>query len=428
MLILSAEIQRIRASSLAHNAGWMLVGQGLNLIMQGAYFILLARLLGAKEYGLFAGAVALVSIATPYSSLGSGLLFVRYVSSGARNRAAYWGNILLSTFGAGSVVTAFLFIAAPHLLYRGSASLVLPLAVADCICRQLIVACSQIFQAFEEFRMTALVNLLTSFFRLLAIVVVVVLLHRSAAWRWAPFYLLSSIVAALVGVGVVIVRTGAPKFSLRLFLSNFSEGFGFAFAGSTQSAYNDIDKAMLSHYGLNIANGIYTFAYRIIDVATVPIMALDSAALPRFFRHSNTGHTSVKALSVRLAGRAVLLGLLIGVTLTLAAPLIPRLVGDGFRESAVTMRWLCLIPALRGVHQLTGSAITGLGYQRFRTAGQFFAAVLNFALNLWLIPRHGWAGAALASIATDGALAVVNWSVLESLQRHVSAAAVGGTA
>lgn len=85
--LLASEIRKLRTSSLAHNAGWMLVGQGLNLVPQAAYFILLARLLGVKEYGILAGAFAFVSIATPYSALGSDLLFVQYVSSNPKNFA-----------------------------------------------------------------------------------------------------------------------------------------------------------------------------------------------------------------------------------------------------------------------------------------------------------------------------------------------------
>ncbi|HEY1804591.1 MAG TPA: flippase [Terracidiphilus sp.] len=419
MSFLNAEIQRIRTSALAHNAGWMLIGQGINLILQTGYFILLARLLGVKEYGVFVGALALVSIATPYSALGSGLLFVRYVSSNAENFPSYWGNILISTLGGGSLITVGLYFVAPHLLNHESASLILLLALGECICRQLVICISQVFQAYEQLRMMATITLLSNFFRLIAVVALAFFLHRITAWQWALASLVVSAFAAMTGSAIVVARYGCPRIVPRLLLSRLGEGTGFAFAGSTQSAYNDIDKAMLSHYGMNVANGIYTFAYRIIDVATVPITALDAAALPRFFRRSSSGHVSVRTLSVRLALRAVLFGLLIGACMFLAAPLIPRIVGNGFRESAMALRWLCVIPAFRGMHQLTGGAITGLGFQRYRTIAQFFAAALNFGLNLWLIPRHGWAGAAWASVATDGALAAANWSILQSLRHGV---------
>jgi Na+-driven multidrug efflux pump len=40
---------------------------------------------------------------------------------------------------------------------------------------------------------------------------------------------------------------------------------------------------------------------------------------------------------------------------------------------------------------------------------QLAIAGFNFLLNLWLIPAHGWRGAAWASLATDGLLGIVYW-------------------
>jgi O-antigen/teichoic acid export membrane protein len=412
-------IHALRASSFALNAGWMMVGQGLNLILQAGYFILLTRLLGVEEYGIFAGAFAFVAIATPYSSLGSGLLFVRYVSSNAGNFAAYWGNILLTTFGVGSLLTILLYIIAPHLLNPASASLILLVAIGECIFRQLIICISQVYQAFEQLRMTATITLMTSFLRLMAVLVLASYLHQATAWQWALSSLIVSVLAAVAASVIVMASYGRPQLDSRIILSRLTEGFGFSLAGSTQSAYNDIDKALLSHYGMNIANGLYTMAYRVVDIATIPITALDSAALPRYFRQSQKGVKCVVSISVKLAKRAALLGIIMSSCLFLVAPLIPRIVGIGFTDSVVALRWLCLIPAFRGIHQLTGSAITGMGFQRYRTAAQFGASALNLLLNLLLIPRYGWLGAAWASLVTDGGLGAANWSVLHYLQRKV---------
>ena len=74
------QLRKIKSSTLARNAGWMLVGQGLSVAVQGVYFVVLARLLGSAQYGILAAAFALVSIVSQYSSMGSGLLFLRYVS------------------------------------------------------------------------------------------------------------------------------------------------------------------------------------------------------------------------------------------------------------------------------------------------------------------------------------------------------------
>lgn len=419
MSFLSTEIRSIRSSSLAHNAGWMFAGQGLNLLIQAAYFILLARLLGVREYGVFAGAFAFVSLATPYSGLGSGLVFMQHVSSNAENFAAYWGNIMLSTVCGGILITGLLYLIAPHLLNPESASIVLVVALGECMCRQLVVCIGQMFQAFEQLRITAGITSFASFLRLLAVAVLALVLHRATAWQWALASLLVSVLAALIGFAVVMALYGRPRFQPRLLLRRLGEGLNFSLAGSSQFAYNDIDKVMLSHFGMNVANGIYTMAYRIVDFATVPVTALDSAALPRYFRKSHEDAATVRQLALRLAWRAAIVGAITAGCMYLAAPLIPYILGKGFSESVAAFRWLCLIPAFRGVHQLTGSAITGLGFQRYRTMVQLTAAALNFALNLWLIQGYGWLGAAWASLATDGSLTIANWTLLQCLQDKV---------
>src|SRR5216683_2398323 len=57
-------VTRARKSVLVQNAAWLFAGQGLSFVVQAFYFIVLARLLGTTQYGLLAGAIALVGIAS----------------------------------------------------------------------------------------------------------------------------------------------------------------------------------------------------------------------------------------------------------------------------------------------------------------------------------------------------------------------------
>ena len=67
-------------SSLARNTAWMFIGAGLRVVIQGLYFIAIARTLGANKYGAFIGVLALVGIAVPFGDLGTGNLLVKNVS------------------------------------------------------------------------------------------------------------------------------------------------------------------------------------------------------------------------------------------------------------------------------------------------------------------------------------------------------------
>jgi O-antigen/teichoic acid export membrane protein len=413
-----AALAYLRQSALAKNTGWMLAGQGTGILLQAFNFVLLGRLLGTTQYGIYAGAVALVAIVASYSSLGSGTLFLRYVSADHTSFSVYWGNILLVTMTVSGVLVAGLYLFAPHLIDPESAGLVLILALANCFCAQITTCAGQVFQTYEKLRFTAGLNLLTSLVRSLAAGLMLLFLHRSTAWQWGLASLAVSSVAMLVAIGTVTVKFGWPRLHPKLFFRGAAEGFGYSFATSTAAAYNDIDKAMLSHYRMNAADGIYTIAYRIIDIATIPVLALRDAAMPRFFRAGANNVEEAGRLSVQLLRSALPVACVASAAMWLAAPLLPHLVGNGFKDSASALRWLCLIPIFRSVHQLTGSALTGSGLQRYRTGSQLSAAAANFGLNLWLIPTHGWLGAAWASLATDGGLGIANWSLLAVLRKR----------
>jgi O-antigen/teichoic acid export membrane protein len=423
MNILRRELQRIGDSSLARNAGWMVLGQGGGFFLQAAYFVLIARLLGPVEYGIFAGALALTSIIGQYSTMGSGTLFLRYVSADPEKFSLYWGNILLVTTLGGILVIAALSLLPARLLSAGSQSILVLVALSNCFCTQLTASAAKVFQTYELLRISAALNLAANFLRTLAAAAMLLAIHRASAYQWA---VATVVVSLLVTVGAVITVTakfGRPRFSLIHTRANLLEGFGFSFATSTSTAYNDLDKTLLSHYGMNAANGIYTMAYRIIDVAAIPVLSIREAALPRFFRSGATGVRGSAAVAVKLLKRAIPLGLVASVAVFVTAPLVPHLVGNGFRETVSALRWLCLIPLFRSFHQMTASAITGSGAQKYVTASQLAAVALNVGLNVWLIPRHGWLGAAWSSLATDGSLAVMNCSVLTVLYSAASRAA-----
>ncbi len=344
MNVILTEVRTLRSSILARNFGWMLVGQGVTLLLQAAYFAVLGMLLGAGEYGIYVGAFALTSILASFSAMGSGTLLVRYVGADYKRFSTYWGNVLLLTCTFGAILISGAHFAAPHLLNPASAALVVLAGLGNCFCNELSRNAAMVFQTFERMKITALLNLSANLAKVCVATWMLAQLHRATAFQWAIASLGVSALAALAAVVVVTVSYGWPSFSARLALGGIPEGFGYSFAGSASSIYNDIDKTMLSHYGMNHANGIYALAYRVIDVATTPIAALRDAAVPRMFREGNNDPQALKKLTERLTRRAMILMFSVAGVLYMSAPLVPRLLGASFAESVQAIRWLCLIP------------------------------------------------------------------------------------
>lgn len=403
--------------SLARHFGWMFAGQGMGYLLRAIYFVLIARLLGVLQYGVVVGAIALANMVTNYGRLGSSVVFLRHVSADRTQFAVYWGNILLVTMSMSTLLIVGLHFAAGHLIAPASAAVIVPTAIASCLCEQLTIGAGQVFQTFEKMGITATLNLLTSLARTLTAMGMLLVLHHATAGQWVIASMVVSALAAIAAVTMVTIGFGWPQIEPRLFLKRGAEGAEYALSASTGCAYNDLDKAMLSHFGMSAANGIYTMAYRAIDLATMPSSSMEAAAEPRMFQLGASSLKQTAAFGRRLLNRSVLVSGAAAVGMFVLAPLIPLLVGRGFAESVSALRWLCLIPVFRSIHGATGSVLTGAGLQRYRSVTQIIAAVGNFGLNLWLIPAHGWLGAAWASLVTDGGLGAMNAVVLIFLCR-----------
>jgi O-antigen/teichoic acid export membrane protein len=220
---------------------------------------------------------------------------------------------------------------------------------------------------------------------------------------------------------MVTIEFGRPRIVPRLFLQRGAEGAEYAFSASASTASNDLDKTMLSHYGMSAANGVYTMAYRVIDLAVMPTYSMEQAAEPRLFQLGAASLNEAAIFGRRLLKRSLLASAVVSLGMFMLAPVLPLFVGRSFSESVSVLRWLCLIPVFRSVHGVTGAVLTGAGLQRYRSVTQMVAVALNFGLNLWLIPTHGWHGAAWASLVTDGGLGVMNWAVLTVLVRSTPA-------
>ena len=281
--------QRVRQSVLARNAGWFFAGQGLSFVVQGFYFIVLARLLGTTQYGLLAGAVALVAVVSQYSTFGSGLLFLRYVSPDHSRFRLYWGNILLSILAAGSG-------ACPCYQAVWAVGLWARPACPFCSLSRSATA----YFAVGSARRPGLPDIRKNEVRrgdqlarqrlpLHIAVGMLVLLGRASAWQWAIASLAVSALCTCVAVAIVTRVFGLPSFSLSLLKRRLGEGFVFAISGSTTAVYNDIDKVVLSHFGMEQANGIYSMAYRVVNIGSMPILSIVAAAFPRFFREGVKG-------------------------------------------------------------------------------------------------------------------------------------------
>lgn len=407
-------------SLLARNTAYMSVGYGLRLAVQALYFVLIARALGANNYGAFIGVVALVGILYPFAGLGSGSLIVEKVSRDRRLFPSMWGKALSTILICGSILVAGVLVTARFALPATVPShLVLAVAASDIFGLNIISVGGQVFQALDRLHWTAAINVVISAGRLAGAIVLVLLFPHPSALQWGYLYFGSTTLVAVAVFCLVSTKLGMPALVLRRPWAELREGFYFSISLSAGTIYNDIDKAMLARLSTLGATGIYGAAYRVMTVSFAPVTALLAAAYPNFFRKGTAGIAGGLSYAIPLLKRAAIYTGLAGLGLFLCAGLLPHVLGAQYAEAAEALRWLAVLPFLKSVHSFFSDALAGAGYQWLRGSIQSGVAVFNVFINLWLIPAYAWRGAAWSSIASDGLLACSIGAAAMILSRRV---------
>jgi O-antigen/teichoic acid export membrane protein len=399
-------LRLVLKSTLARNTGWMLCGQGLKLLIQALYFTVIARSLGAQNYGAFVGVVGLVGILFPFGTLGSGYLMIKNVAHDPRQFKKNWGMALWTTLLSGGILFGVVVSVSRLLLPKSiPVPLVMFVAASDLLGTSITGICGQAFVAFERMQWTASINVLLSTTRLAAALILAALHHSPSALEWGRFYFASTSLVAVIALLLVLLKLGAPAFRLSRPSAETREGLYFSVGSSAQTIYNDIDKAMLARLGTLEATGIYGAAYRLIDVSFAPVWSLLAAAYPGQFRAGKGGISATLQYAKPLVSKALGYATLVCVALLAGAGIVPLVLGREYHSTVEALRWLAILPMLKVVHSFLTDMLAGAGYQGLRTVIHVGVAVFNVLINLWLIRAYSWRGAAWSSIASDALLA-----------------------
>jgi O-antigen/teichoic acid export membrane protein len=414
----SAEVRRRLAGSLvARNTFSMMAGSVGTILLQAVYFILIARCLGPQQYGAFVGAVSLIAVLSPFAAWGTGGILVRNVARQKESFPRSWGNALWMTAVSGSVLLLLVLLLSNRILSgKVPLALVLIVGASDLIFAASVSLASQAFTAFEMLGKTAQIGVVLAGSRAVCALALYLWVPHTNAHSWAALYLASTVFSALCAFVMVCRRLGYPQFASTISRSDLREGFHFSLSVSSQSVYNNIDKAMLVRLATLEAAGIYATAYRVVDLALQPVSSLLYSTFAKFFQHGSRGIEGSSSYARRILPIAAGYGVLAGIVLFVAAPILPLVIGASFHGTDTVLRWLSPLILIRAVHYLLANSLTGADLQGLRSGIQLGVAAFNIAMNIWLIPAYSWRGAAWASLASDGLLAVSMWVVITLLR------------
>jgi O-antigen/teichoic acid export membrane protein len=380
----------------------MFVGNGTTTVLQALQFVLLARLLGPAQFGQIAATVAVTQVLLPFSGAGAGNMMVMRASRRPEVLPTYFGNALLVATLSGALLSAFAVTCIAPLLGAGYSQTLMTLAcISELLFSKLIDICGQTFIALGRLRYTGRFMVLQSSMRLLALPLFMAFAAEPTAEAWICWALASNMVAFTGALSTTLRQVGIPRLDVGLARREVLPGFNYSIGISARGFYLDADKAFLARYSTSDVVGLYTSAFRMIQMSLTPIRAVAYSSQVSFFRAGERGVTRTIEVAARLAGPLGLFSILAAAVFFFAAPLVPILLGASYTASVEVVQWLCLLPLVFAAQSLLSDTLSGSGHQGIGALVQVGAAAAACVLNLLCVPTFGWKGAVLASYSSQ---------------------------
>lgn len=388
--------------SLVGSAGVLLAGRLARAVLGWTGAVLVARSLSVDEFGRFTLVFTVLGLMSVITDLGIGRIAVRgMLSDSDRDPGVFAGSYLLlrAALGAVGYVVALLVVVAlgspPDVIAATAvAGVVVLLATPS-------RALDAVFQA--RLRLTT-VSLAESAGTLaqVALTAALALAGGSLLLFTIPAVLAEVVVLAWKARSAHRMVRLRPRVDLALWRALVREALPLSAGLGLATIYYRIDALMLAQLSGYEAVGVYGVSYKFVDVmhfastaVTVPLLTLLVRSwphdLPAFVAHARRG--------------ALLLGLLAGWALTgllgFAGPLTGLLYGEHYAQGALATQVLAVAELVNFAVALVLVCLIAAQRHRVFPVVMAVGLVLNVGMNLVLIPRAGYLGASVATLATN---------------------------
>ncbi len=367
-------------------------------LLMFALGIVLARSLGADEYGRYSLALAIGAVLQPVADLGLTPYLLREV---ARDRAL--GEASLATLGVAKlaislVVLGLTVVVAVALTDDVELAVVISALVAAALVDGGSIFVYAYFQGREAMDFEARATTLAAVLRASGgIVLVLVTGDLGPVVAWVVLVSLLQAASALRHL-LAVSRSAAIRLGAVAWRDVLAIGLMAIFV----IAYLRVDAVLIGWLQDERAVGLYAAAYTIVFALQIPPLMIATALAPVFARSFATARTTFESTWHAGVRAVLLIALPLALTTTLlATSIVARAFGQEFAASAAALALLAWICPLASLNLVAQAALRGAGRERWLLAVTAGCLAFNVGANVWAIPRFGIEGAAGVSIATE---------------------------
>jgi len=373
----------------------------LRFLSNALLYVILARALGVEEFGRFTFALSFTGIFLTFIDYGFNLLIVKEVSQKPKGLMKWMRSIISAKILLCTLFTVIIFVTLRALNYPSETQIIVGILWLSAIFYSFGFFFNNVFRGLNQFQYetypTILLNA-TQFF-----VVTIFLLLRFKTPLVAIAYLLARILYLVHSTYLLFSKVSKVPLSYNLSesIKILKIAFPYGIHAILATLYLQLDTVLLSYLKGNIEVGHYQAAMRIFTAIMVIYDVIGSAFFPVISAFIKNDKAKFNRYALLLNKIAIYAGSVFGVGAFLfSQPIISILYGKQYINSILVMRILAGVIFLRFLGAGYALFITAAEGQKFRAMGVSLSLIVNVILNVFLIPKFGAIGAAIASLIT----------------------------
>lgn len=374
--------------------------------------ILLARFLGVEHYGQYATVIAFVNLFMVFNDLGLSRLSL-LEGSRDRDKLSYLlGNGLFIELVLSGVLFVLMIIIGKLVGYSGIIiELLIILAIAELLFESRKIYQSTL-QSLTKFNIISWQQIIYSGLFFLLVLTTVLIKPDIKIVAYIQLF-----VSALMFILYLflVFKYVKPIIKLKEIPPLLKKSWIFCISSVFFIVYFQIDAVMLSIMKSEVEVGLYSAIYRLVVAFYMIPQIIFQIALPYIYQFSLQDKEKFSRITHTIQKYLLALAVPITILFWLGAKQTVFLVyGQEYLPAVIVAQIMSFILIIRFFTYSSAESITAINKQKIRASIEGITAGLNVILNLFLIPKYSFTGAAIATLISELTLGALFYIYIEN--------------
>lgn len=390
------------SARIAKNTLFLVVARIVSPLFSLYLIVSIARHMGAEGLGAYSFVYNLLLVFQIISAFGLENFIAREVARAPLEASKYFSNVVLVGILLG-LGLQMAMLATGRLMGQGGEVWQAITIVSFSLYASSMIGCFEgILTGLERIHMIAVSQMIETFTRVSVSLILVYQGYGLVELMWVVLF------SRLLALGLMSLFTFRQLHVLKFSLDPgfikelLMEGRTFALIMIAVTLYWKLDIIMLQKLRGEADVGIYSAAYRIFLLLKILPQSFVTSLFPmisNFFQNSTASFEETCRRGIRYIA---LFSLPIAVGVSLSSPWIIRLLyTESFSDSVTVLRILAWTIVPYGVSVVFAYSLVASNHQQVDLRVNLFSLLSNAALNLILIPKLAYVGAAIATFTSS---------------------------